>query len=72
MYKKYLEDTESDALLHTVLSDPKHFKHALVTKAPSKPDGWRSKLINKESLVRNYFSMSSSSEDDYSSNHSGG
>ena len=38
VYKKYLEDTESDALLHTVLSDPKHFKHALVTKAgqPSK------------------------------------
>ena len=38
IHKKYLEDTESDALLHIVLSDPKHIKHALVTKAghPSK------------------------------------
>ena len=33
IHKKYLEDTESDALLHIVLSDPKHIKHALVTKA---------------------------------------
>ena len=38
IHKKYLEDTESDALLHIVLSDPKHIKHTLVTKAgqPSK------------------------------------
>ena len=38
IHKKYLEDTESNALLHIVLSDPKHIKHALVTKAgqPSK------------------------------------
>ena len=38
IHKKYLEDTESDALLHIVLSDPKHIKHSLVTKAgqPSK------------------------------------
>ena len=38
IHKKYLEDTESDALLQLVLSDPRNFKHALVTKAgqPSK------------------------------------
>jgi len=38
IHKKYLEDTESDALLQVVLSDPRNFKHALVTKAgqPSK------------------------------------
>ena len=38
VYKKYLEDKDSDALLHTVLSDPKNIKHSLITKAgqPSK------------------------------------
>jgi len=38
VYKKYLEDSESDALLQTVLSDPHHFKYPLLTKAgqPSK------------------------------------
>ena len=38
VYKKYLEDIESDALLQTVLSDPHHFKYPLLTKAgqPSK------------------------------------
>jgi hypothetical protein len=29
-----------------------------------KPDGWRSKLINKKSLVRNYFRSSEDDDDD--------
>ena len=38
IHKKYLEGTESDALLQLVLSDPRNFTNALVTKAgqPSK------------------------------------
>ena len=38
VYKKYLEDSVSDALLSSILSDPRHFTHSLITKAgqPSK------------------------------------
>jgi alkylated DNA repair dioxygenase AlkB len=38
VYKKYLEDSHSDALLHNILSEPRNMKYPLLTKAgqPSK------------------------------------
>ena len=38
VYKKYVEDAESDALLQNILSEPRNVKYPLLTKAgqPSK------------------------------------
>jgi len=38
VHKKYLKDSESDALLHNILSEPRNMKYPLLTKAgqPSK------------------------------------
>ena len=38
VYKKYLKDSDSDALLHNILSEPRNMKYPLLTKAgqPSK------------------------------------
>ncbi len=33
VYKKYLEESVSNALLETILMDPRHMKNPLVTKA---------------------------------------
>ena len=45
VYKKYLEEPASDALLSSILTDPQHFKHALITKA-GQPSKKRNKTIN--------------------------
>lgn len=44
VYKKYLEEPVADALLSSILSDPQHFKHSLITKA-GKPSKKRNKTI---------------------------
>jgi len=44
VYKKYLEEPTSDALLSSILTDPQHFKHALITKA-GQPSKKRNKTI---------------------------
>lgn len=44
VYKKYLEESVSDALLSSILTDPQHFKHQLITKT-GKPSKKRNKTI---------------------------
>ena len=44
VYKKYLEESVSNALLETILLDPRHMKNPLVTKA-GQPSKKRNKTI---------------------------
>jgi len=44
VYKKYLEEPASDALLSSILTDPQHFKHPVITKA-GQPSKKRNKTI---------------------------